>query len=103
MDQRRFSLVPDSKDIDNETNSEDKPSKVGEMGFYETVASGQASASNWRAFCVSKDNPSSDDLLEEKGKGQGEELTHVTGSLTTPQVKLPLISNTAVIANSSSN
>lgn len=103
MDQRRFSLVPDSKVSDKETDFEDKPSsKAGEMGFYDTVASGQASVSNWRAFPVSMGDPPSDDLLE-KGEEPGEESTHVTRSLTTPQVKLPLILNTAVIANSSSN
>ena len=93
MDQRNFFPVAQSDSEDKDKETEDKPPKVAEMGFYETVASRQASVMNRRAFRVSMDEPSSDDLLE----GQQE------GSLTTPQVKLPLISNTAVIANSSSN
>ena len=76
MDQRKYFYAPDFKDRDKET--EDMPTKTGKMG-------------------------SSDDLLEEQEEG-AEELIHGAGALTTPQaVKLPRISNTALIANSSSN
>ena len=91
MDQRRFSLVADSKDSDKE--AEEKPSNViVEKGFYKIVGNEQAPASNERGSEVQKE-----------GEGQGEEFKCGTGSLTTPHVKLPLISNTAIIANSSSD
>jgi hypothetical protein len=84
MDQRKFSLATDSKDSDKET--EDKPPNViEEKGFYKIVGCDQAPE------------------VQEEVEGQEEELIDRKGSLTTPHVKLPLISNTAVIANSSSN
>ena len=109
MDHKDLPLASDYKERDEGTQV--TSSKLTEMGFYETVASRQASASNRRAFRVSVDDPTFEDSFEaQKEEKQGKK--HVMGSLTTPQIKveessplgikLPLISNIAVIANSSS-
>ena len=111
MDHKDLPLASDYKERDEGTQV--TSSKLTEMGFYETVASRQASASNRRAFRVSVDDPTSEDSLKaHKEEKQGKKKSlHATGSLTTPQIKvegssppsikLPLISNTAVTANSS--
>lgn len=63
---------------------------VSEMGFYETIASKKSLKSNRRAFCA----PSEESLTQELH----EESKRVEGSRNV--VKLPPITNTAIIANS---
>ena len=102
MDQRPTSM---DRTADQDMEESELPATT-EMGFYETVASRQASVSTRRAFrvTVTDDEPPPQELLEKQ------DSIHEATPLATPltkarasylSTKLPPITNTAIVANSS--
>ena len=100
-----------SPSSEEEEDDEDEPPPATKMGFYETVASAQASADNGnrRAFRVSVNKPELHNLLD--SRENSDDSVHVAAPMTTPHtavkatpsdIRLPRITNTAIIANSAS-
>ena len=93
MDQHNMSRM--SSNEEDEEDLEHPPST--KMGFYETVARENTSATNRKAFRLSSDKPTRENMLEM----QVEHSTNETTLHRSTGVKLPPITNSSVIANSS--
>ena len=101
-------VIPPLSEEDDDEDEESLPAT--RMGFYETVASAHASATNIsrRAFRVSVNKPELQKFLETEE--DSEDTVHITMPMTTPHInvqtspssfKLPQITSTSIIANSS--
>ena len=93
-----------------EDDEDEEPLPATRMGFYETVASAHASATNInrRAFRVSVNKPELQKFLEMQE--DPEDSVHTTVSMIIPPInvqvspssfKLPQITNSSIVANSS--